>query len=215
MKPMTLAAVCSITLLASTVSAAPSFERIDRTASDTAFLTIQEAATERAQKLQADLAPGAAQSWQVDLNLDALTRIEGQDGQRANARRGAPLSGHHLDLDIPERGMPLRLRFDTVYEGFGGVITYAGIIEGDEGSLVAISVDGDEILGKIHHSEGYTYLIERDRSSSHYTLSVIDQTLIPRVRKSHDTATVAEHTGHAGLTISNPQEKVETFTPMS
>ena len=148
-------------------------------------MTVEAPAEERAQALQQDLSAGAATSWQVDLNLDLLSQIAGPDGARADIRAQTPLAGNHLDLDIPGRDQPLRLLLDTVYEGFGGVINYAGIIDGDDGSLVAISIDGREVLGKIHHSEGFTYLIESHHDQEGHILSVIDQTLIPRTKHEH------------------------------
>ena len=150
-----------------------------------AFMTVEAPAEERAQALQQDLSAGAATSWQVDLNLDLLSQIAGPDGARADIRAQTPLAGNHLDLDIPGRDQPLRLLLDTVYEGFGGVINYAGIIDGDDGSLVAISIDSREVLGKIHHSEGFTYLIESHHDQEGHILSVIDQTLIPRTKHKH------------------------------
>lgn len=117
-------------------------------------MTIQAPDSRRANALRHDLGDEAVQSWKVDLSFDALTAIEAPDGIRLATARGIPISGLHLDLPIPGRSSALQLNLDTVYEGYGGVITYAGVIDGDDGSLVAISVDGDEILGKIHHSGG-------------------------------------------------------------
>lgn len=130
--------------------------------------------------MRRDFGEDAVESWKVSLSFDALTAIEAPDGTRLATERGLPISGLHLDLPVPGRSPALRLNLDTVYEGYGGVITYAGIIEGDDGSLVAISVNGDEILGKIHHSVGFTYLIESASEGLAYTLSVIDQTLMPQ-----------------------------------
>jgi hypothetical protein len=150
------------------------------------LLTLLVEADGRAEELRRDLREAPAASWLVALDFDALAGIAGLDSSRFTAGRGTPVSGHHLGLPIPGRNVPLRLNIDTVYEGYGGVITYAGDIEGDDGSVVAISVDGNEVLGKIHHSEGFTYLIETSSKGQGYTLSLIDQTLIPRLPDQHE-----------------------------
>lgn len=150
--------------------------------------------------LRRDLGDETVESWRVSINFDALVAVDTPDGKRIDTQRGAPLAGHHVDLPIPGRNIPLRLNLDTVYEGYAGVITYAGIIDGDDGSLVAISVDGDDILGKIHHWEGFTYLIENVPGRSEYTLSVIDQTLMPQADHDHDRAPVDEAIGGVGRT---------------
>lgn len=187
---------------------------MDRSRSDFAFLNVQGVAPERSEKLQADLAPGAAHSWNVHLNLDALTRIEGQGGVYANTRRGIPLSGHHLDLEVSQRPVPLRLQLDTLYQGFDGVTTYAGVIDGDDGSLVAISVDGEQVLGKIHHSEGYTYLIQRNYQGQGHTMSIVDQSLIPRAHKLDNDQVEKGHIDISPSTDTGAPAEGETISSM-
>lgn len=179
-----------------------------------AFLTVEALDTIRAQSLRRDLGEEAVSSWRIHLNLDALTAIEAPDGSRIATARGAALAGQHLDLPIPGREAPMRLNLETVYEGYAGVITYAGTIDGDDGSLVAISIDGDEILGKIHHSEGFTYLIESAMDGPEYTLSVIDQTLMPQPPDLDDHQESADEYDSArpGSTESRPSKDVQ---PMS
>lgn len=211
---MYLAAICLVNLIASVASATPPpppFEKVDRSRSDFAFLNVQGVAPERSEKLQADLAPGAAHSWNVHLNLDALTRIEGQGGVYANTRRGIPLSGHHLDLEVPQRPVSLRLQLDTLYQGFDGVTTYAGVIDGDDGSLVAISVDGEQVLGKIHHSEGYTYLIQRNYQGQGHTMSIVDQSLIPRAHKLDNDQVEKGHIDISPSTDTGAPAEAETI----
>lgn len=167
-------------------------------------MTIEAPAEERAQALQQGLGTEAVSAWHVRLDLDALNRFTAPDGSLVTLRPETPLAGNLLDLQIPGRDLPLRLLLDTVYEGHDGVINYAGVIEGDDGSLVAISVDGRNILGKIHHSEGYTYLIESHRGHGGHTLSIIDQTLIPRPRHKHDEDRRHVHDDQ-GVAQSDPQ----------
>ncbi|QOC21321.1 hypothetical protein IC757_09660 [Wenzhouxiangella sp. AB-CW3] len=148
-------------------------------------MAVESENSDRANELRRFLGDETVQSWTVNLDLDALTAIEGPNGTRIATDRGAPLSGQRLALPVPKRSTPLQLKIDTVHEGKDGMITYAGKIDGDDGSLVAITVDQEALLGRIHHSEGFTYLLESRLDSPQYTLSIIDQTLIPRPEKKH------------------------------
>lgn len=169
-------------------------------------MTVEGLDETRAQALQQGLSAGAATSWQVELNLDVLRRIATPDGARAGIRADTPLAGNHLDLEIPGQVQSLRLLLDTVYEGYGGVVNYAGVIEGDDGSLVAISVDGSEVLGKIHHSVGFTYLIASHHGQRGYALSVIDQTLVPRPTHRYQDD---RDSAHNDQVISRPMPELD------
>lgn len=204
----------AIALLAASTNAAPPPTDLTGRPDPAAqtFMTIQAPDSRRENALRHDLGDEAVQSWKVDLSFDALTAIEAPDGIRLATARGIPISGLHLDLPIPGRSSALQLNLDTVYEGYGGVITYAGVIDGDDGSLVAISVDGDEILGKIHHSEGFTYLIESALDGPEYTLSVIDQTEMMQPKNDHDGHDRALGDGEAARPGTGKDDPVQ---PMS
>lgn len=148
-------------------------------------MTIKASAPDRAQALQGDLGSQSVESWRVQLDLEVFRQVNAPDGSLISIESETLVAGTSLEMMIPGREVPLRLQLDTVYEGQDGVITHAGVIKGDDGSLAAITIHGDLVLGKIHHSEGYTYLIEGGHHVGGYTLSIIDQSMIHRPRKKH------------------------------
>lgn len=90
-----------------------------------------------------------------------------------------PIAGQRFKVDLPFSKPDRWLRLDTVYESEDGVITWSGTLEGDESSLVTLSLQGETLLGRIL-SDGVTYILQGD-SSTDYRLSAIDSARLPQV----------------------------------
>lgn len=65
-------------------------------------MTVGAIDTQRADSLRADLGESAVESWQVQLDLDALTAVHSGDGSRVKTARGLPHLGHAIEMNRPE-----------------------------------------------------------------------------------------------------------------
>lgn len=127
--------------------------------------------------------------YEVQLNLNILTKppksVQARMQQSRNFDENKPIAliGQHLNVRLPlQKGMK-KLLLNTAHQN-GDVISYAGVIKGDDSSMVTLTVQGDEMLGRIH-SAGMTYLLEKNPKQG-TTLSLIDPSLMPDYEKFDD-----------------------------
>ncbi len=120
-------------------------------------------------------------SYALDLDLSRLAVTVGPSHREL---RGMASARHTLSATLPRRSQPVVLNLTSIYEGVNGVISHTGTVEGDDGSLVTLSMQGDEVLGKIH-TDGLLYLIQGRNED--YRISVIDSALLPKAEPlDHD-----------------------------
>lgn len=155
------------------------------------FMRLGEVNTDRADELQSKTGSAYVGTWDIELDLGVLSPPSmNKAGDDERSAKSEIMAGHSLAIEDPIRERPLILDLDAVHVGLGGVVTYAGIIRGDDGSLVAISVQEGEVLGKIHDSQGYSYIIRKRANGEEETLTVIQHTALPQPpdeqRHGHD-----------------------------
>lgn len=163
------------------------------------FLKLGEVNTNQVDQLQSGAGPAYVGTWNVELDLGVFEVSPGELGKHGNENRlrdGGIIAGHSLAIESPFVETPIILDLESVHVGLGGVVTYAGTVRGDDGSLVAISVQEDEVLGKIHDSEDYSYIIRKRPALGEETLTIIQHTALPRA--------VAEEPHHQYDPIAKP-----------
>jgi hypothetical protein len=132
-----------------------------------------------------------AYSATFDVNQLSVTNVASQPRGESTHNFVARRS---LTAALPGQDNEVVLNLTTIYEGTNGVVTHAGTVAGDDGSLVTISIQGDEVLGKIHTNR-LLYLLEGS-SASNYTLTVIDSARLPKNRPiAHEIAHLADSVG--------------------
>lgn len=122
--------------------------------------------------------PGAARNveraahWQAGL-LGTYTAtfdlglLKGADTRNSeHLATPAHVARRSLSALLPGHQLPVVLDFTTIYEGTDGVVTHAGTVVGDDASLVTLSVQRNEVLGKIH-TGGLLYLLEGSSEAGH------------------------------------------------
>lgn len=155
---------------------------------------------------------GLLGTYSATFDLGLLTASDA----RSSASSATPVhvARRSLSALLPGSQTPVRLDFTTIYEGTDGVVTHAGTVAGDDGSLVTLSIQGNEVLGKIH-AGGLLYLLEGSVESGH-TLSVIDSARLPGSRPRPDDRRVHSHAHDEGKPTANRRnERPEPATRSS
>ncbi|MCB1603138.1 MAG: hypothetical protein KDI59_00685 [Xanthomonadales bacterium] len=95
----------------------------------------------------------------IRFNKRALSVFKGENGKFYEAPN-TQMSGQQIPIKVPDSNQPLFLNFENVQNLIEGedVVTYTGHVEGDTGNFFTISVDGDNVMGKINYGK-FIYII--------------------------------------------------------
>ncbi len=132
----------------------------------------------------------------------------------ASARNGEtsqrPIAGLRFKVDLPFSKPDRWLSLDTVHESDDGVLTWSGTLDGDESSLVTLSLQGETLLGRIL-SEGVTYILQGEARAD-YRLSAIDSARLPQMPEEGPAMTAKFGPTPAGLRDFAPRLPTKAST---
>lgn len=89
------------------------------------------------------------------------------------------LAGQKFEIKLPDYRERAVLSIRGVREQLPGVLTYAGLVNGDIASATTLTIDESGLLGKIHYKK-HTYIISKSDNGDRYVMYSIDKRLLPR-----------------------------------
>lgn len=107
--------------------------------------------------------------WSVDLDGSLLARPQQGESLAVQQR---------IAVDLPQEPATRILRLGAVQHETNGTFSRTGVVEGDEGSLVALTTGRQGMIGRIH-TKGRIYLIEAAEDAQEARMSLIDPARLP------------------------------------
>ena len=89
------------------------------------------------------------------------------------------LAGQKFEIELPDYREQTILSIHGVREQLPGVLTYAGLVNGDIASATTLTIDESGLLGKIHYKK-HTYIISKSDKGDRYVMYSIDKRLLPQ-----------------------------------